>query len=305
MTVAVRGRPAVLQRKTAVVTGASRGFGLAMARAFGQAGGSLMLAARDGEAVERAVASLKKEGIRAAGLACDVGDPVQVEELAAHTREVYGTFNIWVNNAAVLGPLGPTVDLPPDSFLEVVNTNLLGVYYGSRVALQLLLSFGGGKLINVGYSGYAQPEAMVNAYASCKAWVRSFTLGLAEEYRNSGVGVYLLHPGPMRTSLLREVKVIRGFESLLEPATAALRRWSSPMDPAVERALWLAAHAVPGRTAPEVSAQGLARLAGRYLRHLFARIRGRKQASPEVSGETVSSGRHARLGPGDRDEAYW
>ena len=181
-----------------------------------------------------------------------------------------------------------------------------GVYYGSRVALQLFLSFGGGRLINVGYSSYDQPEAMVNAYASSKAWVRSFTLGLAREYSGSGVGVYIIHPGPMRTSLLREVKVIRGFESLLEPATAALRRWSSPTDLAVEKALWLAAYATPGRTRPEVNAQGVAQLAGRYLRGLFDRIRGKKPASLEVSAEAVSSGRHARLGPGERDDDhYW
>ena len=243
-----------LENKVAVVTGASRGLGKAIASLFARAGAKVILAARSQKDIEQNAAELRAEGYEAVTCVCDVSDPQQVEALARFATEKYGSFDIWVNNAGIAGPYGATFDLSPEQFLSVLQTNMFGVYYGSMMAMRHFLPRKSGKLVNILGAGSKKPAPNQNAYGSTKAWIRVFTLALAEEYKDSGVGVYALQPGLMDTNLLTEVvtfkeheKRLRGFMPFL------IRAAGKKPEVAARKALWLASPATDGRTGLDVS----------------------------------------------------
>ncbi|MBK7318311.1 SDR family NAD(P)-dependent oxidoreductase [Candidatus Villigracilis affinis] len=102
----------VLKDKVAVITGGSRGLGLAIAQTYARAGAKVVIASRTPHAVGLAVDSLRASGYQATGLACDVADMAQVEALVQHAIQTFGRMDIWVNNAGLSAPYGPTVHIP-------------------------------------------------------------------------------------------------------------------------------------------------------------------------------------------------
>ncbi len=262
-----------LDGKVAVITGSSRGLGLAMATLFAREGAQVVLSARSQETLEAAVKEIQAEGLQAAAFACDVSDPGQVEALARFALDTYGRFDIWINNAGIGGPYGATLDLAPDDFLAVLRTNVFGSYYGSVTAMRHFLPRGSGKLINVLGAGDRGPVANQNAYASTKSWMRVFTLALAKEYQDSGVGVFAFQPGLMDTDLLTEVQTFPGQEGRLRRVMPFLIRaiGRQPEVPA-RKSLWLASSATDGRTGLYVrSGTTLGMLAG-FLREALRRL---------------------------------
>ena len=243
----------ILEDNVAVITGASRGLGKAIAATFAHAGAKVVLSARSQENIEQNAAELRSAGHTAVAFVCDVSDPAQVEALARFAIETYGHFDIWVNNAGVAGPYGATFDLAPDQFLGVLRTNMFGVYHGSRLAMRHFLPRKSGKLINILGAGSRKAAPNQNAYGSTKAWIRVFTLALAKEYKESGVGVYAFQPGLMDTDLLTEVvtfqeheKRLRGFMPFL------VRAGGKKPELAARKALWLASSATDGKTGLDV-----------------------------------------------------
>lgn len=232
----------------AVVTGGTRGLGLAIALELSKAGTAVMVASRSQSAVDAAIAQITFAGRKAAGLVVDVSSLADLELLADRTIETFGRLDIWVNNAGTAGPYGPTVDLDPSAFEQVVRTNILGVYYGSRVAMRHFLAKGSGKLINLVGRGYNGPVAWQNAYGSSKAWVRNFTLALAEETRASGVGVFAFNPGMVLTDLLTHVDVIASSEGSLKSFGKVVRMWARPPEVPAKKVAWIASSATDGKT---------------------------------------------------------
>lgn len=238
-----------LNGKIAVVTGASRGLGKAIATLFAQEGAKVILAARSQKDIEQNAAALCAQGCDAVTFLCDVSDPAQVEALARFAIQTYGHFDIWVNNAGVAGPYGATFDLSAEQFLSVLRTNLFGDYYGSMVALRHFLPRKSGKLINILGVGSKKPVPNQNAYGSTKAWIRVFTLALAAESKGSGVGVYALQPGLMDTDLLTELVTFQKHEQQLRNFMPFLiRAGGKKPEVAARKALWLASSATDGRT---------------------------------------------------------
>jgi glucose 1-dehydrogenase len=242
-----------LEGKVAVVTGASRGLGKAIAELFAREGASLVLAARSQKDIEGISAELRSEGHTAVAFVCDVADPAQLESLAHFAIQTYGHFDIWVNNAGAAGPYGATFELAPEQFLGVLRTNIFGVYHGSLLAMRHLLPRKTGKLINILGAGSRKPVPNQNAYGSTKAWIRVFTLALAKEYKDSGVGVYALQPGLMDTDLLTEVVTFKEHEKRLRDFMPFLvRAGGKKPEVAARKALWLASAATDGKTGLEV-----------------------------------------------------
>lgn len=243
----------ILQDKVAVITGGSRGLGYAIAEAYAREGAKVVIASRTQNAVDEAVKKLQGNGAQAAGLACDVSDIQQVEALADFAIGAFGRVDIWVNNAGLSAPYGPTAHIPSDDFLNVINTNITGTYNGSVVAMRYLAAQKSGKLINLLGRGDNGSIPLQNAYSSSKVWVRNFTRTLAKEYKNSGVDVFGFNPGLVRTDMLSNVHALNGYEHKMNPLRFVAMLWGNEADVPAQKALWLASSATDGRTGLHVT----------------------------------------------------
>lgn len=260
-----------LSGKVAVITGASQGLGESLARLYASEGAAVILSARNFSAVEKIASELKISGYSAAGFACDVRELKQVEALAFHVLENYGKIDIWVNNAGIAGTYGRTFDLPIERFMSVLQTNMLGVYNGSRTALRNFLPKNQGKLINILGRGDDGPVPMQNAYAASKSWIKNFTLALAKEYKDSQIGIYAYNPGLMDTEFLRKVETIEGLQEQLKIMPFLIKTFSSHPDKAAQKALWLASAATDGRTGLYIRNSSRVGMVAGFVRKLLSR----------------------------------
>lgn len=274
----------ILNGKVAVITGGTRGLGLAIARACLAEGAAVVIASRSPESVERALRELSQSGDRAAGMAVDVADPDQVRALGRLALESFGSPDIWVNNAGLSAPYGATMHVQPEEFVAVVQANILGVYWGSREAMRHFLGRGSGKLINVLGRGADRPVAFQNAYAASKAWVRSFTLSLAKEYRTTGIGVFGFLPGMVRTDMLIHPTAVEGYQDRLGVMETIVRMWAQEPDIPAARAVWIASSATDGQTGKIVRSAGMGFMLRGALGEGWRRLTRRQ---PEVFGVTV------------------
>lgn len=277
-----------LQDRVAVITGGTRGLGRAIAEAYAREGAAVVVASRSAESVRTAVDELRAAGYQADGMPCDVGDLHQVRALAERARTSFGGLDIWVNNAGISGIYGPTLRTPIERFGQVVQTNIYGTYHGSKVALEHFLAQGRGKLINMVGRGDKVPVPFQSAYASSKAWVRSFTLALAGEYHTSGVGIFTFNPGLVITDMLTEVDVAAGYERSLRPLDLVISLWGEPPEVPARKAVWLASRATDGKTGLSVSMLTPGRLVYGVLRAGYRRLTRRPQAAPPVHPRPVA-----------------
>lgn len=278
-----------LNGKVAVITGGTRGLGLAIAQAFGAAGARVVVASRSTQSVDAAVRQLTVAGVQATGLPTDVGELAQVEALADHARASFGRIDIWVNNAGTAGPYGPTLGLTADAFHQVLQTNILGVYHGSRVAMRHFMPQHSGKLINLLGHGYKSPLPWQNAYGSSKNWVRVFTLALAAETKGSGVGVFAFSPGMVLTELLTDVEVVQGAEGRLRAFPTIVRMWAKPPEYAAAKAVWLASAATDNKTGLLVSLFSQWQMMSGALAEGVRTLLRRPASSPPIEITTIPS----------------
>lgn len=250
----------LLQGKVAVVTGSSRGLGFSIAQAFAQEGASVIISSRSDASVEKAVVAFQSRGFPVGGICCDVGEFDQVETLAAYAIEQFDGLDIWVNNAGLSCPMGPTAHIPTEMFTALIRTNILGAYHGSVVAMRRFVPQGSGKLINLVGRGERKPIPLQNPYASSRAWVRNFTLAMAHEYKASGVGVFLLNPGLVETDMYRNLHFIQGYEHNVNVLRVVQRFFLNQPDVPARKAVWLASSATDGRTGLYISVIGPGRL---------------------------------------------
>lgn len=279
--------PGILQDKVAVITGGTRGLGLEIARAYAAQGAQVVIASRSQDSVNQALSLLEREGFSAAGIPCQVASREEVERLASFALETFGRLDIWVNNAALSAPYGPTAAIDPEIFEDVLRTNILGVYHGSRIALQIFLGSNQGKLINILGVGERRPRPMQSAYTSTKAWVKSFTRGLADEYKETGIGIFAFNPGLMETDIVQNIQAIQGYESGLKPFITVRKLFSQPAEIPARKALWLASSATDGKTGLEVRQMTTGTMLAGMLRFLFDKISGKPQPEIKMNITTI------------------
>jgi len=277
----------LLENKVAVITGSTRGLGLAIARAYAAAGAAVVISGRTQSTVDAVVAEFVAGGATAAGLACDVGSLEQVAALGAFAVERFGRIDVWVNNAGLSAPYGPTVDIGPEEFRRVVDTNIVGVYNGSIVALGHMLPNRRGKLINLLGRSRNKGVKYQNAYSASKAWVGSFTSALAAEHAESGVDIFAFNPGLVDTDMLRRVDVVQGFEQKVKPLETVIRLWGNQPDLPAQKALWLASSASDGKNGLVADVLGPRRLLGGLLREAGRRVTGKPAPDTSLRVRTV------------------
>jgi NAD(P)-dependent dehydrogenase (short-subunit alcohol dehydrogenase family) len=190
-----------LTGKTAFVTGGASGIGLALGRAFAEAGMKVMLADIEAEALAAAVKSLRDIAPDIRGVNCDVADPASVERAAQASFEAFGNVHVVCNNAGVAG--GSGIDnISVDNWRWVIDVNLMGVVHGVAAFLPHIRTHGeGGHIVNTASMAGMESGLGFSPYAASKFAVVAMSEGLAMQLKPLGIGVTVLCPGYVRTGI--------------------------------------------------------------------------------------------------------
>ena len=220
-----------LRGKTALITGGSRGLGLQLARALGEAGATLMLSSRKEHDLEQAAAELKADGIDARWVAADCAQDTEIKRLADETLAQFGHLDILVNNAGASWG-APAEDHPVDAWDKVMNLNVRGYFLLSqRVAKQSMIARRSGRIINVasilGLNGNP-PDMNTIAYNTSKGAVINFTRTLGAEWGKYNITVNAICPGFFPSKMTAGLLASMGEDRLA--ASAPLQRLGDDED---------------------------------------------------------------------------
>ncbi len=190
-----------LSGQVAVITGAGRGIGAAIAEKLGSLEAAVVLCGRTRAPLESTAAVIERAGGRTVTAECDVTDLRSVEQLAVRVRQELGRIDILVNNAGIGGFGGPLHQMPPESWDQVLNTNLRGVYYCIRAFAPMMISARSGHIINI--SSLAGKNALPNGavYSASKWGLNGLSYSVAEELRGHNIRVSVICPGSVDTEL--------------------------------------------------------------------------------------------------------
>lgn len=201
---AARATLTPLRGSTAVVTGASRGIGTAIARSLWDAGASLLLTARDEKALHEIAAALRSTAADEQSVdwvAADLGHPTAPAKIVASARSHWARLDILVNNAAMQGPIGRFWETPAAEWSATLSVNLLAPVEICRVCVPWMIESRHGKIINLSGGGATAARPRFSAYGAAKAALARFSETLAQELRPFGVDVNCVAPGAVRTAM--------------------------------------------------------------------------------------------------------
>jgi ketoreductase len=225
------------KRRVALVTGATRGIGLEVARSLGREGHAVFVVARNAENVQTTVKQLKEEGIEADGAATDVTSTEDIRNAVQKAVDVFGPIEILVNNAG-RGGGGITAELDENLWLDVIDTNLNGVFRFTKEVLSTgkMVEQTWGRIINIASTGGKQGVVFAAPYSASKHGVVGFTKAVGSELAKSGITVNAVCPGYVETPMAGRVR--QGYanhwgvteEEVLEKFNAKipLGRYSTP-----------------------------------------------------------------------------
>lgn len=195
-----------LSGRTAIITGASRGLGKAISRAYLDAGADVMLCARGERVLREAAEELTALNAgKVAWITADVSRDADVQMVVEGTLQKFGHFEILVNNAGVYGPKGSIDDVPWDEWMDSLLINIGGSVNFSRRVLPHFKQQRYGKIIQLSGGGATNPLPQISAYATSKAAIVRFAETLALEVRDYKIDVNSIAPGALNTRLLDEV----------------------------------------------------------------------------------------------------
>ena len=221
--------------KLALITGGSRGIGLAMANAFAGAGYAVIITGRDDARLKKAISEVKASAGSVEGLICDVADPASVQKLFAAIRENHGSIDVLVNNAGVAHELLTVNKLPLEIWKKVIDTNLTGTFLITQAALPLMKA--GSTIVNNLSVAALQPFAGMSAYNASKFGALGFTKALREEVRKQGIRVLALIAGATDTEIWQQFWPDAPRAKMISPETVAkavLHAVSAPPEATIE-----------------------------------------------------------------------
>ncbi len=213
-----------LSGRVALITGSTRGIGLAIARALGRAGALVVLNGRDADRLGATEAMLTGEGIFARSLAFDVTDAAAVEAAIDRAEREIGPLDILVNNAG-MQHRAPLENFPHDTWALMMRTNIDSLFYVGQAVAKRMIPRKRGKIINIASVQAEQARPGIAPYAATKGAVKMLTKGMATEWARHGLQVNAIGPGYFRTELNAALVGDADFTAWLERRTPA-GRWA-------------------------------------------------------------------------------
>ena len=251
----------ILEGRNAIITGASQGFGLAVAEKFAQEGAALVICAREQSKLDEAAAYLKQHICKAEqqiiAVPADVAVESDVQRLIETGINALQRIDIVVNNAGVYGPMDALETLESAAWMQAIAINLGGVFLTSKYVLPHMKGNGYGKIINLSGGGATAPLPRISAYAASKAAVVRLTETLAEECRADHIDINAVAPGALNTRLLDEVLAAgpeRVGQNFYEKSLRQKETGGAPLAQGAALCAYLASAASDGITGKLISA---------------------------------------------------
>lgn len=193
----------LMENKTVLITGASRGIGAEAGRVFADAGANVVLMARSADDIQTLAAEI---GDKAMAIPVDVSSYSDMDAAvqAAHTR--FGSVDVLINNAGVIDPISSLTDADPDAWGQLIDINLKGVMNGMRAAVPLMVAQGGGSVLTISSGAAHNAIEGWSAYCASKAAVNMLGRSLHLEEAANGIRVIGLSPGTVATEMQRKIK---------------------------------------------------------------------------------------------------
>lgn len=223
-----------LKGKIALVTGASYGIGFAIAKAFAQAGATIVFNDIKQELVDKGLKAYEEEGIKAYGYVCDVTDEDAVNALVATVEKEVGVIDILVNNAGIIKRI-PMHEMSAKEFRQVIDVDLNAPFICAKAVIPSMMKKGAGKIINICSMMSELGRETVSAYAAAKGGLKMLTRNIASEYGEYNIQCNGIGPGYIatpQTAPLRELQADGSrhpFDSFIIAKTPAAR-WGNPED---------------------------------------------------------------------------
>jgi len=210
-----------LKGKKALITGAGKGIGKALAIAFAKEGISVALLSRTTTDLEEVAEQVRAFGVEALVVEADVSNLNAVNNAADKVLKSFGTIDILVNNAGI-GKFGNFMDLEPSAWEQVININLMGAYYVTRAFLPQMIERKIGDIINISSTAGLNGNAMTSAYSASKFGLIGMTDSLMKEVRKHNIRVNCLIPSTVATDMALDLKLTDGNpEKVMQPEDIA------------------------------------------------------------------------------------
>ena len=194
-----------LEGQSAIVTGAARGIGFAIARRLATAGAAILIADVDEVAAGKAAEQLRADGLRAEGAKADVSDPRDAEAMIDRAVREYGRLDILVNNAGIAGRSAPIWETTDEDWARVIQVNLTGVFNCCRAAVRRMREQGSGAIVNIASISGKEGNPSMIPYSTSKAGVICLTKALAKEVVGDGIRVNAVAPAVIETEILAQL----------------------------------------------------------------------------------------------------
>jgi len=204
-----------LDGKIALVTGASKGIGEAMARGLAEFGAKVVISSRKQDALDTVAGTFRADGLEAIGIAANMSSIEDIHHLVDKAVETYGGLDIIINNAAANPVFGPIQNTDERAFDKIIEVNLKGPFELCKKAYPILKQRGGGSIIHISSIGGLTPEADIGIYSVSKAAINNLTQAMAQDWGEDNIRVNAICPGLIKTkfseALWSDDKILNRF----------------------------------------------------------------------------------------------
>jgi 3-oxoacyl-[acyl-carrier protein] reductase len=198
-----------LKNKNALVTGAGKGIGKAIALALAKEGVNVILVARTADDIEKVATKVRSLRVKALAITADVSDIQSVDAAVAKALAEFGTIDILINNAGIAA-FGKFLELEPTAWERIIQVNLMGTYYTTRAVLPNMIERQTGDIINISSTAGLKGNALTSAYSASKFAVLGLTESLMQEVRKHNIRVTALTPSTVATEMAKDLKLTDG-----------------------------------------------------------------------------------------------